>query len=158
MIKKAVYAGTFDPFTLGHLNIVERSASLFDEVVIGIATNERKNPLFSIAERRDMVSQAVAHLNNVVVIALTGLTAHFAKQQGARYLVRGIRSTADYDYETTIANVNWTLSAGELETIFMPTHPDFSCLSSSVVRDLILAKAIDALKQFLPKTVFDAIF
>lgn len=157
MIRKALYAGTFDPFTLGHLNIVERSARLFDALIIGIATNGRKSPLFSIATRFDMVKQAVAHLNNVMVMELTGLTAHFAKQQHAHYLVRGIRSTADYDYESTVASVNWELSSGELETIFMPTHPEFACLSSSVVRDLITHQAFDVLERFLPITILKKI-
>lgn len=157
MIKNALYAGTFDPFTLGHLNIVERSARLFDKLIIGIATNGRKEPFFSITTRLDMVKQAVTHLDNVMVMELVGLTAYFAKQQNAHYLIRGIRSTADYDYESTIASVNWELSLGKIETILMPTHPEFACLSSSVVRDLISHQAFDLLERFLPKTVFDQI-
>ena len=154
MIKKAIYAGTFDPFTLGHLNIVERSANLFDEVIVGVATSERKTPLFPIAQRCEMAANALTHLSNVRVMELTGLTVEFAKQQGAGYLVRGIRSVADYDYESSVAEVNWQLSQGEMETIFVPTHAQFACVSSSVVRELILIKAFDALERFLPKAVF----
>lgn len=153
MTKKAVYAGTFDPFTLGHLNIVERAACLFDEVIIGVATSERKSPLFSLEERLCMTKEALAHVNNSIVLELTGLTVDFAKQQEACYLVRGIRSVADYAYEASVAAMNRQLSSEGIETIFLPTQIELSSLSSSVVRELILVNAFDALAKFLPNTV-----
>jgi len=109
--------------------------------------------LFPIAKRCEMAAHALAHLPNVRVLELTGLTVEFAQQQGASCLVRGIRSVTDYDYESSVAEVNWQLSQGAMETIFVPTHAEFACVSSSVVRELILIQAFDALERFLPKAV-----
>lgn len=138
MQKIAVFAGSFDPFTLGHLDIVKRSASLFDELYVLLAVNASKKNLFDEAARAEMVRKAVENIPNVKVDCFDGLTVDFAKRVGAKYLVRGIRGAADVDYEQTVAWNNKVLCP-EIETVFLLSAQEHLAVSSSVVRELLKA-------------------
>lgn len=153
MTKRAIYAGTFDPITLGHLDVITRASCLFDEVIVGVAKSERKTPRFNLEQRMAMVQAAVADLSTVVVKEFTDLTIVFAKQHQAQFLVRGLRSAKDYDYEGEIAAMNRQMSEGQLETVFLPAKPEYAYISSTIVRELILLEAYDQLKEFVPESV-----
>ena len=153
MTKKAVYAGTFDPITLGHLDIISRAAQLFDEVIVGVAKSERKSPRFDLAQRMAMVQTAVAELDVVVVKEFSDLTVTFAQQHQVQFLVRGLRSAKDFDYEAEIAAMNRQMSDEQLETVFLPARPEYAYISSSIVRELILLRAYDQLREFVPDSI-----
>lgn len=136
MDKIAVFAGSFDPFTVGHLDIVKRASALFDELYVLLAVNASKKYLFDEATRIGMVQKAVAQFPNVKVDCFDGLTVDFAKRVGAKYLVRGIRNAADVDYEQTVAWNNRVLCP-ECETVFLSSAPEHLMVSSSVVRELL---------------------
>ncbi|PHQ78597.1 MAG: pantetheine-phosphate adenylyltransferase [Coxiella sp. (in: Bacteria)] len=155
MTTKAIHAGTFDPITLGHVDIVARAAGLFDEVIVAVAESERKTPYYPIEKRLQFAKQALSHLKNVSVEALTGLTVDFVTQHKAHYLVRGVRSAIDFDYEAELAEMNRDMLDGNVDTIFLPTRPQFAYISSTMVRELILIKAFDQLKRFVPETILN---
>ena len=138
MQKIAVFAGSFDPFTVGHLDIVARASSLFDELYVLLAVNASKKYLLDEATRAEMVREAVASFSNVKVDCFDGLTVDFAKRVGAKYLVRGIRGAADVDYEQTVAWNNKVLCP-EIETVFLLSAQEHLAVSSSVVRELLKA-------------------
>ncbi|HEX2274455.1 MAG TPA: pantetheine-phosphate adenylyltransferase [Acidimicrobiales bacterium] len=131
----ALVPGTFDPVTFGHVDIVERTARLFDEVVVAaVARPGKVDVLFGADERRAMLAEVTAHLPNVRVELFGGLLADFAQAQGARAIVKGLRAVSDFDYELQMAQMNHRLSG--VETLFMPTAPEHSFLSSSLVREV----------------------
>ena len=138
MQKIAVFAGSFDPFTLGHLDIVRRASALFDELWVLLAVNASKKYLLDEAVRVDMVRKAVAQFPNVKVDCYDGLTVDFAKRVGAKYLVRGIRGASDIEYEQTVAWNNKVLCP-ECETLFLSSAPEHLMVSSTVVRELLKA-------------------
>ena len=138
MKKIAVFAGSFDPFTLGHLDIVKRASALFDELWVLLAVNASKKYLFSEKDRLEMVRKAVAEIPNVKVDAFDGLTVDFMKRVGAKFLVRVIRSSADVEYEQTVAWNNKILFP-ECETLFLSSAPEHLMVSSTVVRELLKA-------------------
>ncbi len=133
--KKAVYIGTFDPFTRGHMDVVERAGRLFSVVIVGIGKNSTKQVAFSVEERVEMILEACKHLNNIQVAPLTGLAVNFAEAHSASVLIRGLRTEADYVYEMQMATMNRSL-APSLETIFIPTKQSFSHISSSLVKEV----------------------
>lgn len=138
MQKIAVFAGSFDPFTLGHLDIVRRASALFDELWVLLAVNASKKYLLDETVRVDMVRKAVAQFPNVKVDCYDGLTVDFAKRVGAKYLVRGIRGAGDIEYEQTVAWNNKVLCP-ECETLFLSSAPEHLMVSSTVVRELLKA-------------------
>ena len=138
MKRIAVFAGSFDPFTLGHLDIVRRAASLFDELYVLLAVNASKKYYFDEATRAEMVRRAVAPFPNVKVDCYDGLTVDFAKRVGAKFLVRGIRGAADVEYEQTVAWNNKMLCL-ECETVFLSSALEHLMVSSTVVRELLKA-------------------
>jgi len=117
MHRKAIYPGTFDPVTNGHADLIERAAKMFTEVIVGIAANPSKKPLFSLEERVELIKKVTAHLDNVEVIGFTGLLADFAENQGATVLIRGLRAVSDFEYEFQLANMNRRLNP-DLESVF----------------------------------------
>ena len=133
----AIYPGTFDPITNGHVDIMARAAKLFDELIIAVGTSSVKKTVFDIEKRIRFCVEGTKNMKNVRVVALSGLTAEFAKQNNARYLVRGIRNTDDMNYELSIANMNWQLSMESLETIFLPARDQYRSVSSTIVREII---------------------
>ncbi|MBQ8601852.1 MAG: pantetheine-phosphate adenylyltransferase [Bacteroides sp.] len=134
-MKRAIFPGTFDPFTLGHHSIVKRTLTFMDEVIVGIGINEGKHCLLPVEKRVEMIRQLYADEPRVKVMAYSGLTVDFAKEQEAGFIVRGIRSVKDFEYEEGIADINKKLSG--IETIFLFTEPELSSVSSSVVRELL---------------------
>lgn len=134
-MKKAICPGSFDPVTKGHMDIVERAAATFDHVVVGVLTNPRKTPLFSVDERLEMLREATSHLPNVSVAAGSGLLVDFAREQGCQAIVKGLRPIQDFEYEWQMGMVNRDLDSG-VETYFLMSRMEYSYLSSSIVREL----------------------
>ena len=132
---QALYPGSFDPLTLGHLDVIERGASLFDQLVVAVLRNPSKNPCFSVEQRLEQIHLATAHLNNVSVAAFDGLTVDFAQDCGSDVILRGLRALSDFEYELQIAHTNKSL-APQLETLFLATATAHSFLSSSVVKEV----------------------
>ena len=126
--------GSFDPVTNGHLDIIERAATLFDEVVVAVGVNKSKNRLFSPEERIGMLEQATADLPNVSVAGFTGLLTTFCEERGANAIVKGLRAVSDYEYELQMAQMNASLT--RIETVFVPTSPEWSFLASSLVKEV----------------------
>ena len=135
----AVFPATFDPITNGHIDIAERAAALFDEVIMAVFDHDHpiKNPLFSTAERINMVAAAVSHLNNVRVDAYSGLTVTYARSQGARVLIRGLRVVSDFENEFKMAHMNRQLTP-DIETVCLMASPEHAFLSSSLVKEVAL--------------------
>lgn len=134
-MKRALFPGTFDPFTLGHDSIVKRTLAFMDEVIIGIGINENKRCLMPVEKRIASIRKLYADEPRIKVMAYQGLTVDFAQEQEASCIVRGIRSVKDFEYEETIADVNRRLSG--IDTIFLFTEPELSSVSSSIVRELL---------------------
>lgn len=149
-----IYAGTFDPITYGHLNIIERAAALFDKVIVAVAQNSSKQPLFSLEERVLLVQQSTQHLKQIEVIGFSGLLADLAKQYQAVSLIRGIRGSDDIDYEIQLAQLNHKL-AGSLETLFFPPSVEWRYLSSTMVREIYRHQG--NIQQFVPPAVYQAL-
>ena len=134
-MKRAIYPGSFDPITFGHLDVIERSLRIADEVVVGVLNNNSKNPLFTSEERVKMIEEATSHLKNVKVVAFEGLLVDFVKQMNANHVVRGLRAVTDFEYEFQMALTNQKIGAG-IETIFLATTAEFMFLSSSTVKEI----------------------
>ncbi|MBN1422801.1 MAG: pantetheine-phosphate adenylyltransferase [Planctomycetes bacterium] len=134
-MRRGVYPGSFDPITYGHLDLVERGAELFDELLVAVAVNPEKTPLFSPEERRDMVEEATRHLDNVTVECFRGLTVDFARARGAHYILRGIRTFADFEVEFRVALANRTVG-DRAETVFILPRLEFSYISSRLVKEI----------------------
>lgn len=132
----AIYPGTFDPPTKGHLDIMERASCLFDHVIVGIGVNSTKVPMLSVDQRLQVLTEIAKPFKNVSVECFEGLLVEFARQKGAKSIVRGLRAVADFDYEFQIAMVNRKLNP-EVDSVFLMTRWDYSYLSSSVVRDVV---------------------
>ena len=148
-MKRAIFPGTFDPFTIGHYSLVMRGLGVFDEIVIGIGINQIKKTLFDLDKRLDIINQAFVNEPRVSVVAYNSLTVDFAKSVNAGYILRGLRSVSDFEYEHTIANSNRVLS--DIETVVLFTDTEYSFISSTVVRDLIAYQK--DIKAFLPPNV-----
>lgn len=133
----AIYPGSFDPPTLGHLDVVERAARLFDTLIVAIGVNSQKKPLLSVDQRLQGLRESTAHLPNVKVESFSGLLVSYALEQGSHSIVRGLRATADFEYEFQMAMVNRRLS-DEVDTVFLMTKWEHSYLSSSIVREVAL--------------------
>lgn len=152
---RAVCPGSFDPVTLGHLDVVARAADLFGEVIVAIGTNPSKSKLFTPEERIDMFAEAAAGLPNVRVEGFSGLLTDFCAAQGAGALIKGIRGASDYEYELPMALMNRHLSGGSrnagVETVFIPARPEFTHVSSSLVKEV--ASLGGDVSAFLTETV-----
>ena len=131
----AVYPGSFDPLTNGHLNIIKRASRLYDKVIVGVLDNSSKNPIFTAEERKEMIDMAVKDIKNVSCYAFSGLLVDFAKQNNATVIIKGLRTVADFEYEFQIALLNKALNP-EYETVFMMTDSKYSYISSSVVKEV----------------------
>ena len=130
-----IYPGTFDPITNGHVDLAERAARLFDRVVVAIAHNEKKTPLFPLEKRVSLCEVALAHLDNVEVVGFSNLLTDFAKSQSARCVLRGLRAVADFEYEFQLANMNRAIYP-EFESVFLTPSEHFSYISSSLVKEI----------------------
>ncbi len=136
MDKIAVFPGSFDPFTLGHESIVRRAMLLFDKVIIAVGENADKKNLFSIADRMEMISKVFAGEKQIEVMAFSGLTVEFCRRHDARYIIRGLRTAADFEYERAMGHMNWKM-APEINTVFLLTSTDHTPVNSTIVRDII---------------------
>ena len=134
-MKIAVYPGSFDPITLGHINVIERAAAMVDQLIVGVLNNQAKSPLFSAEERVEMIREATAHLSNVTAIPFDGLTIDLARRSGAQWIIRGLRAVTDFEYELQMAQTNRVL-APEIDTIFFTTELKYAYLSSSTVKEV----------------------
>ena len=131
----AIYPGSFDPLTNGHLDVIERGRKIFDRLVVGILKNPHKQPLFTSEERKAMIEEAVKPFSNVEVEIFDGLLVNFARERGCQVILRGLRAISDYEYETQIALINRKM-APEIETLFLPTSTEFSYLNSTIVKEI----------------------
>lgn len=134
-MKTAIYPGSFDPVTLGHIDVIMRASELFDKLIIGVLNNSSKKPLFSVDERVAMLAEVTRDLPNVEVRSFGGLTVDFAKECGAKAVVRGLRAVTDFEYELQIAQMNRVIS-GEIDTVFLTTNLNYAYLSSSIVKEV----------------------
>jgi pantetheine-phosphate adenylyltransferase len=150
MKKIAVFPGSFDPITTGHVEIVRRAVPLFDEIVVAIGQNSQKKYLFSLEQRMTWIRAVFRHEPSVRVAYYEQLTAHYCQAIGAKFLIRGLRNAADFDYEKTISQLNDIVGHG-LDTVFLISRPHFSHISSTIVREIILGGG-DA-SPFLPQEV-----
>jgi len=153
-MKRAIYPGSFDPITLGHLNIIKRAAVLFDKVIVCVMVNSGKTGLFTHEERVEMIQRVIdgAKLTNVEVDCSNILVAHYAKQKKARTLIKGLRAVSDYESEVQMAIINRKLNP-KLDTLFLPSVEKYTYLSSTVVKEM--AKYGVNLKDFLPREIVD---
>jgi pantetheine-phosphate adenylyltransferase len=142
---RAIYPGSFDPTTNGHLDVIARAARIFDHLVVAVLNNSEKSALFSVPERVEMLSESVQHIDNVSVATFNGLMVDFARQQQAQAVVRGIRAISDYEYEFQMALMNRRL-APELETVFMMPAEKYSYVSSRLIKEVFsLGGSVDGL-------------
>lgn len=154
-MKTAIFPGSFDPITIGHVDIIRRSVDLFDKLIVAIGVNSRKKYQFELEQRMDWIRELFAEDNRIVVDTYQGLTVDFCKQEGASYIVRGIRSAADFEYEKVIAQVNRDVSGTDLETLLILSRPEYSHISSTVVKEIILGGGDWG--SFVPENVRKAI-
>ena len=151
----AIYPGSFDPITLGHLDIIERGCKLFEQVIVAVLRNPNKTPLFTVEERIEQIRTSVRHLDNLEVASFKGLTVEYAKQRNAQVLLRGLRVLSDFEMELQMAHTNKTLS-DKIETVFLATSNEYSFLSSSVVKEI--AKFSGSVDHHVPKHVAQDIY
>lgn len=133
----AVFPGSFDPITLGHLDIIERAVPLFDKIIVAIGTNSSKNYMFSLEQRIKFIEDSVARFKNVEVMAYEGLTVDFCDEVNAQFILRGLRNPADFEFEKAIAHTNRAITNHNIETIFLLTSSGKAYISSSIVRDVM---------------------
>lgn len=149
-MSRAIYPGSFDPVTLGHLDIIKRSAEMFDELIVGVLVNTAKSPLFSLEERVNMLKNVVSDIPNVRVVGFEGLLVDFARQNDIKVIVRGLRAVTDFEYELQIAQSNRKV-APDIDTVFLTTNIEYSYLSSSIVKEYA-SFGVDV-KDFVPESV-----
>lgn len=154
--RKAVFTGTFDPVTLGHLNVIERGCKLFDQLVVGIGMNPMKASLFNIEERVALAKLVVEPFPNVSVEPFDGLAVHFVRQIGARVILRGVRTLSDMEYEFSMSLTNQRLDP-EIETVFLMADGEYSHVSSSLIKQVAGFGGPEALARFVPPTLIEPI-
>lgn len=154
-MKRAIYPGSFDPLTLGHMDIIERSAKIADELVVGVLNNSAKNSLFSIEERVSMIKEMTAGIPNLTVASFDGLLVDYMKEINATIIVRGLRAVTDFEYELQIAQTNHVENP-DVETIFLTTSLQYSYLSSTIVKEF--ASYGGDISKFVPARLIDRIY
>ena len=151
---RAIYPGSFDPVTFGHIDIIARSAQIADELIIGVLNNKAKTPLFSVEERVKMLVEVTKEMPNVKIVPFEGLLIDFAKELDAKVIVRGLRAVTDFEYELQMSQTNHKLNPG-IETLFMTTNLNYSYLSSSTVKEIAAFEG--DITQFVPELVVEKV-
>ncbi len=151
-MKVAIYPGSFDPITKGHLDILKSGAEIFDKVIIAVARNSEKNPFLTVDERVMLIKESVKDMKNVEVDSFEGLTINYAKQKGAQILLRGLRAVSDFEYEMQLSQANSALSK-DLKTVFLITKPKYNFISSSTIREIFLNNG--DISMFVPEPVYE---
>ena len=154
-MSKAIYPGSFDPITFGHIDIIERGSKIVDDLVVGVLCNSAKNPLFSLDERVSMIEEMTKHLPNVTVQAFDGLLVDYMNKIGANLIVRGLRAVTDFEYELQIAQTNHVQNEN-IETIFLTTNLNYSYLSSTIVKEF--ASYGGDISKFVPEQFIERIY
>ena len=154
MKKIAVFPGSFDPITIGHVDILKRSINLFDQIYVAIGINTQKKYLFSLEQRLEWLNEVFANYDNIIVDSYEGLTTRYCEKVGANYILRGIRSAGDFEYEKTIAHLNNSMKP-DLETFLILSRPEYSSISSTIVREII--KANGDVSKFVPAAVANSL-
>lgn len=151
-MKVAVFPGSFDPITLGHIDLIKRAVPLFDKIIVAIGINSQKKYLFSLEQRLKWLEKGFEDFPNVEIGHFQGLTVHYCAEQGANFLIRGLRNASDFDYEKTISQLN-SIVGDNIETLFLISKPEYSHVSSTIVREIILGKG--DVTAFVPKIISD---
>jgi pantetheine-phosphate adenylyltransferase len=153
-MKKAIFPGSFDPITIGHIDVIKRALKLFDQITVGVARREEKSPIFTLSEREQMVKKVLANIKRIEVKSFDGLLVDFVKKEKACTIIRGLRTISDFDYEFQMALTNRKI-APEIETIFFLASEQYAYLSASLVKEI--ARMGGKLDEFLPKPVITAV-
>jgi len=153
-MKTIIYPGTFDPITNGHVDLVERAAGMFDRVILAIAFSQKKQPLFTLDERIELSRQALTHVPNIDIVGYNNLLVDFARQHGSRFVLRGVRAIADFEYELQLANMNRAMYP-EIDTIFLTPNEHCAYISSTLVREIASMKG--DIDKFVPDMVAHAL-
>lgn len=156
MERKALYSGSFDPITNGHLNIISRAVRLYDELVIAVVANPNKKTLFTLEERMDIIKHLTAAYNNIKVECFDGLLADYVDGNAFDVVIRGLRNSSDFDYELVMAQTNACLYTGDTENVYLMTDPEFSFISSSTVKEI--ASLGGDISGFVPDYVAEALY
>ena len=152
MSRRAVYTGSFDPITLGHLNVIERSSRLVDELIVGVGINIEKHSLFTPEERVDLITRTTKHITNIRVVLFTGLAVKFVRDCDSRVIIRGVRSLSDMEVEFTMTLANRKLDPG-IETVFLMADDEFSHVSSSLIKQITPLAGDEELARFVPSEI-----
>ncbi|MBQ3796194.1 MAG: pantetheine-phosphate adenylyltransferase [Butyrivibrio sp.] len=155
-MKTALYPGSFDPITLGHLDIIQRASQMFDTVIVAVMCNSAKTPLFTLDERVKMIKESVKNLDNVIIESFDGLLINYCKEKNIHIVIRGLRAITDFEYELQIAQTNKELSHNQVDTVFLTTNLKYSYLSSSVVKEI--ASYNGDITPCVPDFVADALY
>ena len=151
-MKIAVYPGSFDPITLGHIDVLKDSAQMFDKVIITVSNNINKNALLSVEERLNLIKESVKDIPNVEVDSFDGLTVEYAKSKNATILLRGLRAVSDFEYEMQLSQTNRALNE-DIKTVFLITKPEYNFISSSTVKEILKNKG--DISKFVPNPVYE---
>lgn len=151
-MKIAIYPGSFDPITKGHLDILKRGSEIFDKVIIAVSKNSRKDSFLSVEDRVELIKKSIEYMENVEVDSFEGLTVEYAKSKGAKVILRGLRAVSDFEYEMQLSQTNSALS-DDIQTIFLTTKPKYNFISSSTVKDI--ARLGGDISKFVPPAVYE---
>ena len=154
-MKRAIYPGSFDPITFGHLDIIERSLKITDELIVGVLNNSSKKALFTSDERVELIKEATAHLPNVRVVAFEGLLVDFARKMNADVIVRGLRAVTDFEYELQMSQINNALYK-EIDTVFLTTRLEYAYLSSSITKEVAMMGG--DISKFVPPVIINKVY
>lgn len=154
-MKRAIYPGSFDPVTLGHLDIITRSAKLVDHLIVGVLNNSSKTPLFSVDERVNMLKEVTKDLDNVEIMSFSGLLVDFAREHNVSTIIRGLRAVTDFEYELAMSQTN-RVAAPEIDTVFLTTGLKYAYLSSSIVKEMAMYGG--DISHFVPEAVIKEVY